>query len=204
MRRSLFALCAAFVFPLFTAQPTKAEPIGGLIEELRLGVFDHDTGMIASGKEPGYAFNMELRTVSPSFLSYIWSPKPTIGVVLPYRAHTTNHGYAGLTWTFHPMGDRFFVDFFFGLSYNDGNANFDYKPLKFQVPPVIVDERVQKKYVGSHVLFRESLEIGYRLGEKKQHAVSAYISHLSHGQILSKDGRNSGMDHVGVRYGYKF
>jgi lipid A 3-O-deacylase len=210
MRLATTKKCAALFLIATTLgiTPLQAGPFGGLVEELRLGGLAHDMPAIASQHETGAAINGEVRFVSPDFFSLILSPNPTVGIVIPTTSLATSSAYAGLNWTFERFGSfsikPFFIDFFFGLSATNGNGNFDYKAYNAANPLTPVVEGNYKKYLGSRILFREALEIGYRFGSQQEHAVSIIFSHLSHGEILSNDSRNGGMDHLGVRYGYKF
>lgn len=62
-------------------------------------------------------------------------------------------------------------------------------------------ERSDRKALGGRVLFRESVEIGYRFGEAHRHAVSVMLSHISNAGIYE---RNEGMDTIAARYGIRF
>ena len=109
--------------------------------------------------------------------------------------------YGGLTWTVD-LWEGFYTDLFFGMSLHNGNKSFDH--FAALSSGAITNDSGFEKYLGCSVLFREAVEIGYRFGESEKHAVSAMVSHLSHGELLCNDSRNAGMDHWGVRYGYKF
>jgi len=54
--------------------------------------------------------------------------------------------------------------------------------------------------LGCWWLFRESLELGYKV--EKQVSIALFWDHVSHGDICSD--RNSGMDNMGIRLHYKF
>ena len=59
------------------------------------------------------------------------------------------------------------------------------------------DDTGRKVTLGSRVLFRESLAMGYRFS--RRHSVSFYAAHMSNGGLADD---NDGMNFVGIRYGY--
>src|SRR5690242_4608066 len=160
---------------------------GSLIDEMRAGIFYHDAGVFGSNKEDGPDLNLELRVASPDFLSAIWSPRPHLGVHANL-AGDTSQLYFGLTWTFMlwPTGgaDGLFLDASLGGSAHNGKLDTD---------------DPDRKSLGSRVLFRESLELGYRFAEV--HSISVMLDHMSNANLAD---RNEGLDTLGVRYGLKF
>ena len=56
-----------------------------------------------------------------------------------------------------------------------------------------------RKSLGSPVLFRESLELGYRFAEV--HSLSVMLDHISNADLAD---RNEGLDTLGIRCGLKF
>ena len=56
-----------------------------------------------------------------------------------------------------------------------------------------------KKSLGSRVLFRIPIEIGYALNNR--HRISILFDHVSNGYLANP---NEGLDTFGLRYGYKF
>ena len=78
-----------------------------------------------------------------------------------------------------------FVDFSLGFAVHNGNLN---------------DNELGRKDLGSRVLFRESLELGWNFYNKD--SISIILDHVSHGHLLAD--ANEGMDSLGVRYGYRF
>jgi len=155
----------------------------GLLSEVRLGIGDHDAGVFGRTKEEGLDFNIEFLFLSPDFLEAIWSPRPMLGASIN-SDDDTSQVYAGITWEgwFY---DNFFWNFGFGLSFHDGETKSD---------------NIKKKELGSKVLFRESIDIGWAFFENNQ--VSLFVDHMSHGHIFGD--KNEGMDTIGIRYGYRF
>mgnify|MGYP001258631219 FL=1 len=85
-----------------SAMPTKAPndsgswKVSNLFSEIRIGALAHDTGPFSSKEEDGIDTNFELLFASPEFLSFIWSPRPHIGI--NYNSSgDTSQAYLGLT-----------------------------------------------------------------------------------------------------------
>jgi len=128
--------------------------------EIKLGVLAHDVSFLG-GKEHGVDFNPEVIMPSPvpdawaaslpAYLRWMVQPRPTFGAEINSSRYT-NQFYFGTTWTwmlanniFQP-GDGFSAGIFFGGAANDGE---------------IVSSKPDRKSLGSHILFREALELGY-------------------------------------------
>ena len=168
----------------YTSKNKSEKGLYGLLSEVRLGIGDHDAGVFGRTKEEGLDFNIEFLFLSPDFLEAIWSPRPMLGASMN-SDNDTSQVYAGITWEgwFY---DNFFWNFGFGLSFHDGETKSD---------------NIKKKELGSKVLFRESIDIGWAFFENNQ--VSLFVDHMSHGHIFGDD-KNEGMDTIGIRYGYRF
>jgi lipid A 3-O-deacylase len=182
MRAALLAAAAAAAALLASSAGATT-----LVDEVRAGVFYHDAGIFGSRKEEGADLNLELRFVSPEFLAAIWSPRPHLGVH-GSLAGDTSQLYFGLTWSFMLWrtggADGLFLDASLGGAAHNG-----------ELDPV----RADRKALGSRVLFRESLELGYRFGEV--HSISVMLDHVSNANLAD---HNEGLDNLGVRYGLKF
>lgn len=156
------------------------------ISELRFGVLAHNKGPIAEHTEHGAQINLEARFRSPDFMKIILEPRPTLGISAN-TAGDTSFLYTGLTWGGF-VWKGFFVEGFFGLAVHDGELNSkDPEPH-------------DRRQMGSRVVFREAIEIGYRFLEN--HSVSFMLDHYSNAGIIAD--RNQGNDDLGLRYGYKF
>ena len=59
--------------------------------------------------------------------------------------------------------------------------------------------KLDRKELGSRVLFREAVEISYRF--QGHHALSLRIDHISNASIADN---NEGLDTIGLVYGYSF
>ena len=155
------------------------------VSELRFGILAHNKGPIASSTESGAQVNMEARFRSPDIFKIILEPRPTIGASIN-TAGDTSFAYAGLTWGGF-VWKGLFVEGFFGMAVHDGWLESN-------------DPDPPRRLLGSRVLFREALEIGYRFLDS--HSVSFMIDHYSNAGWIAE--RNQGNDDFGLRYGYKF
>ncbi len=165
------------------AQPTLHSPYG-LLSEVRGGVFYHGYG----GPEAGLVdVNLELlspRVVQPN-LGY-WDyliPRLHLGGNINTGGRTSD-GYLGLTWT-TPQFYRVFGELTLGGSYNDGDIRFVAAP--------------GNAAVGCHLMFRESVSLGYQISE--HWSVMATAEHISNNRFCN---RNAGITNFGGRLGYTF
>ncbi len=157
-------------------------PLWGVISEIRGGVLMHDEGPFSHRKEEGYDVNLEFLFVSPKFLEIIWSPRPHIG----FDANTssdTSQVYAGLSYEWEFWGGVF-AGFSLGGAVHNGKTS---------------GSHTDRKDLGCPVLFRESIEIGYRFAGT--HSVSLMLDHISNAKLCDS---NEGLENFGVRYGYRF
>jgi hypothetical protein len=156
----------------------------GLVEELKLGVLDHDVPDLWSGfrAEPSsVAINVEA-LFSPSVAFLGGTIRPALGASINTEGATSNV-YLDARWQYEtPAG------IFFGLGLG-GTVHDGQLELKDW----------DQKALGSRVLFHIPLEIGYRLDA--HNSVSAYFEHMSNAYTVDP---NEGLDRIGVRYGYRF
>lgn len=152
------------------------------VSEFRLGVFNHDIGFLGHDKEGGADINAEALFESPGFLKAAWAPRPHLGVSVNTQGDTSQI-YAGLTWTYEPF-QKVFIDFSLGGSAHNGERH--------TLDP-------DRKSLGSHVLFRESLSLGYRIDD--HHSISVAFDHESNANLASS---NEGLNNLGIRWGYRF
>jgi lipid A 3-O-deacylase len=172
------------------AAPTAPKGKWGWLSEIRGGILKHSVPISTSTpKEEGIDGNIEVLFTSPDWLDVLWSPRPHIGASFNASSEDTDQIYTGLTWEWEPF-KNFFVDASFGFSGHNGRLHIDGS-----------DENAgRQREFGCKVLFRESIEFGYRI--MTHHSVSVMWDHISHGGLC--DDENEGMDNAGVRYGYKF
>ena len=166
--------------------------------EFKFGVLAHDAHFLG-GKEKGVDLNPEIIFASPvpdawagtvpAYLRWMVQPRPTIGGEINTDGFT-NQAYVGATWSWLlasnlvQPSDGIVLSYFFGPGFNDGD---------------IVATAPDRKSLGSHILFREALELGYLITPVYQ--VSAFIDHVSNGGLAKQ---NQSINDVGVRLGVRF
>lgn len=155
---------------------------GDIVSELRIGALIHDEGPFSRNKEDGYDGNLELLFVSPDFLKAVWSPRPHFGVTVN-SAGDTHQAYLGLSWEW-TFWRGAFAGFSLGGAVHTGKLE---------------TTATDRKELGCRLLFRESIELGYRFGGK--HAITAFLDHISNANICVQ---NEGLENMGIRYGYLF
>ena len=173
--------------------PTRAAAQTKFVDEVKLGVLGHDLGFLGHHVEGGADINIEMLFTAPDVLRIIGSPRPHIGADIN-TAGNTSDGYIGLTWgiTLLPSlfgaGDAVFANGSLGGAIQDG-----FTGTTTSVPPP------GRKLLGSTVLFRESLELGYQINPTVN--VSALLDHISNANLAP---RNAGITSAGARLGFKF
>ena len=187
-RDAVAGLLAAVAVMLANGAVT-ARAADGVIDELKVGVLDHDIGIGGHHKEPGADINGEVLFTSPSFLSVIWSPRPHLGMDINTNGKTSQF-YGGLTWrllNFQQIftgNDAIYLNGSLGGAIHDGHLH---------------GGGSDDKQLGSRVLFRESIEVGYQFTPRQ--SVSVFADHISDAGLTSQ---NQGISNLGVRYGYGF
>jgi lipid A 3-O-deacylase len=158
------------------------DPSASIISEIRIGALWHDQGPFSHRKEKSHDGNLEILFISPDFLENVWRPRPHVGVSINTE-DDTNQVYLGLTWQRH-FYQNYFANFSLGAGYHDG-----YK----------VTDLLDRKSLGCKLLFRESIDIGYRF--ENSHSIMAHLDHISNAKLCSN---NEGLESIGIRYGYHF
>jgi len=174
----------ALVVSIALCAPEAPSVAGGLVEELKLGVLDHDVPDLWSGfrAEPdSIAINVEA-LLSPSIAFLGGSIHPAVGASISTDGATSN-AYLDARWQYETPSGIFF-GLGLGATVHDGQ-------LELKNP--------DEKALGSRVLFHIPVEIGYRLDA--HNSLSAYFEHMSNANIADP---NEGLDRIGVRYGYRF
>jgi lipid A 3-O-deacylase len=195
IRGWLILLCLAVAAAL---APTGARAQNLTYGELKFGVMKHDAAFLG-GREKGIDLNPEVIFPSPIpdswvaavpwYLGWMIQPKPTLGGAFNLSGFT-NQYYFGATWTWQLVGNVFrpgdgiTLGYFFGPGFNDGQTT-------------LIDPT--RKALGSNVLFREALELGYRINPVW--TVSAYIDHVSNAGFARY---NQSLNMVGGRLGMRF
>jgi lipid A 3-O-deacylase len=169
--------------------PNPSTAPGQIIDEIKLGSLGHDVAFLGDNIEHGPDVNIEMLFTSPDLLSVIGSPRPHIGADINTAGQTSN-AYAGLSWGVSVIQNLFRPDDFIfaqgslGGAYQDGYTG--------PAPR-------GRKDLGSPVLFRESVEIGYQVTPTI--SLSALLDHISNANLAS---HNAGITSAGGRIGFKF
>lgn len=158
--------------------------LGGIVSEVRGGVLAHDQGPFSSNKEDGVDLNLEVLFTAPDLLKVIWSPRPHVGLT-GNTAGDTDQFYVGLGWEWDFL-KHWFAGFTLGGAVHDGELT-------------TTDGARDKKELGCRLLFRESVDAGYRFGGR--HSLMLHFSHISNAKLCEV---NEGLENVGIRYGYRF
>ena len=190
LRIAALAILAAATLVTAAALPSgRAAAQTKLVDEVKIGVLAHDVGFLGTHVENGADVNLEMLFTPPDVFRYIGSPRPHIGGDINTNGNTS-YGYFGLTWgimliqNLFGAGDGVFVNGSLGGAVQDGYL--------LTAPP-------DRKRLGSRVLFRESLELGYQVNPAI--SVSAILDHISNANLAS---RNAGITSAGARIGVKF
>jgi lipid A 3-O-deacylase len=179
-------LAAAVVFAALAGSAAAQTQV---VDEVKFGVLAHDVALFDEHVESGADINLEALFTSPDFLGFIGSPRPHLGGSVN-TAGNTSVGYFGLTWgitlleNLWASGDGVFANGSLGGALQNGYTS--------TAPP-------GRKTLGSTSLFRESLELGYRVTPAL--SVSAYLDHMSNANLAAQ---NAGLTDAGIRFGLKF
>jgi lipid A 3-O-deacylase len=172
LKALLLAACAVF----FGVDVANAQSTGsaGLV---------HDMPSLWSGfrLERGGDVNVEA-LLSPSIPFLGGRIRPAIGGSVSLSGQTSR-GYVDARWQYEMTSGVFF-----GLGLGAAIHNGLLGPTE-----------VDRKALGSRVLFHIPAEIGYQFD--RHHSLSVYFDHVSNGYTRTY---NEGLDSLGVRYGYKF
>lgn len=171
------------------AVPSMAAAQASPVDEFKFGVLAHDIGLFDHHVETGSDVNFELLFTPPEALRAIGSPRPDVGGSLN-TAGGTSSGYFGLTWgitliqNLFGWGHSVFLDGSLGGAVQGGYTD--------EAPP-------DRKKLGSTLLARESLELGYQLTPSV--SVSGFLDHMSNANLAT---HNAGLTNAGARLGFKF
>jgi hypothetical protein len=194
-RGLLAALCLGIAASL---APAAAHAQNLTYGQVTFGVLWHDVHFL-EGKERGIDLNPEIVLPSPIddasvadlpwYLHWMVQPRPTIGGAINTSGFT-DQAYFGATWSWQLASNLVLPDdgielsYFFGPGFNDGD---------------IIATAPDRKSLGSHVLFREGLDLGYRITQVYE--ISAHIDHVSNGGLAKQ---NESLNDVGVRFSVRF
>jgi len=192
MRKTLWALAGAAW--LLTGGAAGANPIRAVYG----GALYHDVPLISSDSgsiERGPNLQGEIQFESPRFFRYIGDPAMFVMGSVNLRGDTSFGGF-GLTWSPH-IAKRWTIDPGIGYVVHSGSIDIPF-PAGDPRNTAFSEENI---LFGSRDLFRLSLGVSRQFG--KRWSGQLLYEHLSHGQIIG-DGRNQGLDSIGLRIGYHF
>lgn len=191
-------LAALAVFLFIVPTRSQAQDANISYSEVKLGVWDHDTKLLG-GREKGVDLNPEIIFGSPfsddmvagapPWIHWLTQPRPTIGAAFN-TAGLTDQYYLGGTWSWfltHNLvmpNDGIVFSLFFGPGFNDGQLH---------------NGNAERKALGSHVLFRGAVELGYQINETWE--ISGYLDHISNAGLAAE---NQSINDLGIRLGYHF
>ncbi len=152
--------------------------------EIRMGVLVHDVDNLwsHSRKEDGVDLNAELILAYPDWQLLAGRIHSNLGASVNTQGDTSKV-YGGLLWEYQ-FDSGIFLNLGLGGAVHDGRLDTD---------------RDDTKSLGSRILFRIPIEIGY--AAKRHHRISIMFDHISNGYLANP---NQGLDTVGLRYGYRF
>lgn len=154
------------------------------LSEVRFGIVHHDTGVFGRNKEDGFdiTLGMRFQPLTGDIWDYLNNPRPFISANINSSDETHALDF-GVNWDWDFWRQSFF-SFAFGGAAHTG---------KLQT------SRLDRKELGSRVLFYLATELGYRITPK--HSVSLRLDHMSNASLADN---NEGLDTVGLIYGYHF
>lgn len=183
-RRASNFLACLVILTCALSMPAAADDSEPVVHEWRFGVFMHDFDLWAhTRRESGFDVNSEVVFGRLAIDMPAGRLRPNLGVTLS-TAGDTSRVYGGVLWQFGE-GAGPFLDLGIGLALHDGDLDNR--------------RRTDRKRLGSRVLFRVPLEVGYSFDGR--HQLSVMFDHISNGYLTKP---NEGMDSLGLRYGYRF
>ncbi len=160
----------------------RGTPHKGIIAEISWGVLAHDHGPFTDTKEEGLNSHIEIRFASPDFLDIIGGPEPHIGANINTKGDTSQV-FAGLSYEWR-IWSGLFAGFSLGGAYHGGETD---------------SHKADRKDLGCHFLFRESVTLGWEITEN--HKIAGIFDHISNAKLCD---HNEGLENLGLRYSYRF
>jgi lipid A 3-O-deacylase len=157
-----------------------------LVDEVRLGVYDHNSKSFGTRHETSNPdINAEALFTSPTWLSWAFAPRPIVGANIN-TGGGTSIGYAGLAWTWD-FTHSLFLEGSFGGAIHNGNTSGPTGSMR------------DRNNYGCRVMFHESASLGYRFDENV--SLMLTVDHMSNASMCDV---NPGLTDAGVRLGYSF
>ena len=172
------------VIPANANEPIAEKNEVGYLHGIRAGVLAHDVDDLWSGtrKEGGVDLNSEIIFSRPSFSLMSGNLRPNLGLSINTQGDTSKL-YGGILWELETKSGIFF-NLGVGVAVHNGELDTNQE---------------DKKSLGSRVLLRIPIEIGYSIA--KHHQISILFDHISNAFLVDP---NEGLDTLGLRYGYRF
>ena len=168
-----------------TANESMSDKNGvGLLNAIRAGVLAHDVNNLWSGtrKEGGVDLNIEIIFSRPSLSLSSGTVRPNLGLSINTQGDTSKL-YGGILWELETNSGIFFA-LGVGVAVHNGKLDTDQE---------------DKKSLGSRVLMRVPIEIGYSITDHFE--ISLLFDHISNAYLANP---NEGLDTLGLRIGYRF
>jgi lipid A 3-O-deacylase len=155
-----------------------------LINEIRVGIMEHDVATRANKHEGGQDLNGEFFFRSPDLklLRMVGSPRPSLGISINSNEDTSQL-YTGLNWDLI-FFERSFLSIGLGGSVHNGE-------LQSTDP--------DRQRLGSRALFRAAIAAGFNINSKLN--VSAIFDHVSNGRTAYP---NNGLEKFGIQFGFSY
>jgi len=185
----LAALGAVVSCGAAAAHPVRAVYGGALYHDVPLA--NSDSG----GIEEGPNVQAEIQFESPRVFRYVLDPSIYVMGSVNTRGDTSFGGF-GFNWKFH-LTPGWAIEPGIGYVVHTGELDIPF-PRGDPRNRAFADENI---LFGSRDLFRLTLGLTRDFGQRWSGQL--YYEHLSHGQIIG-DGRNQGLDSIGLRAAYRF
>ena len=185
----IFVIIFSFFIIAHNAFAFDKKGSASFITEIKTGVVEHDAGIFGRQKEKGLdsTFEFLFRKINYN-LFWLGKPRPHVGATINMGGDTSQ-AYAGVTWDYK-LPKRMFFNFSWGLAYHNGDKIHSASNVQ-----------IDKKELGSSVLFREAAEIGWNFYGKD--SISLRFDHISNANLWG-EGPNEGLDTFGIVYSYRF
>lgn len=157
--------------------------------EVRVAVMQHDVTHLDSGdRESGVDLEVQVLSSPLESLDFLGRPRGYVSASLNSDGDT-DFASVGVAWR-RTLNERWTGEFQFGYAVHDGELDSD--------DPAVAGSRLM---LGSRDLFRSALGLDYHFDDRW--SLGLQWVHLSHGEILG-EGRNQGLDALGLRLGRAF
>jgi hypothetical protein len=189
----------------YKSQVDKSQEATPWVRRVSFGIVAHDVGFISDKREYGVDANWEVQFNRPDWTWWRWlgSPYPSFGVTPSFTGETTAFYFGIFNYEFSlsnkfldGLTNNFTKNLWFAAGLSTAIHN---GPLRKNEAKCIANDDCG---FGSRVLPRISLELGYTF--RKNHGISLFFDHMSHGDVGCSCIQNEGIDHTGIRYHFSF